>query len=229
MTWTYSHPRPALTVDCVVFGIDPAGLKVLLVQRARAPYQGLWALPGGFVDVDEPLEEAAARELEEETGISGIRLEQVHTFGAPNRDPRDRVVSVAYGALVNVGDHRVRAATDARDAGWFPVGDAHGLAFDHDTILEMALRRLRSTVRFRPLGPGLLPATFTWSRLQGLYETVLGSPLDSRRFRSKMLKTGLLTPCDEVPPGGARRTPRQVRFNREKLEPPALKGFLLDI
>src|ERR1041384_3838866 len=147
MPHTYEFPRGALTVDCVVFGLDEEELKVMLIQRGLAPFEGQWALPGGFVRLDETLEEAARRELAEETGLSDIFLEQLYTFGAVDRDPRERVVSVAYYALVNLSDHKVHAATDARDAAWFGVHDVPSLAFDHAGILQMALERLRAKLR----------------------------------------------------------------------------------
>src|SRR6266496_1650146 len=151
MPYTYQYPRPALTVDCVVFGFDEGELKVLLIERALEPFKGKWALPGGFVRVDETLDEAARRELEEETGLRNVFLEQLYTFGAVQRDPRERVVSVAYYALVNLRDHPVQAATDARDAGWFGVHDVPSLAFDHANILHMALDRLRGKLRYQPV------------------------------------------------------------------------------
>src|SRR5262245_3183653 len=134
MPHTYEYPRAALTVDCAVFGLDDEDLKVLLIQRALPPFEGQWALPGGFVRVSETLDEAARRELEEETGLRHVFLEQLYSFGAVDRDPRERVVSVAYYALVNLSDHTVQGATDARDAAWFGVHDVPSLAFDHDRI-----------------------------------------------------------------------------------------------
>lgn len=136
MPYTYEYARPALTVDCVVFGLDEEDLKVLLIQRDLEPFEGKWALPGGFVQMDETLEEAALRELREETGVKNVYLEQLYTFGAVDRDPRERVVSVAYYALVNLYDHEIQAATDARNACWFAVDDVPVLAFDHDHILS---------------------------------------------------------------------------------------------
>src|SRR5271157_3535753 len=123
MPYTYQYPRAALTVDCVVFGLDDSELKVLLIQRALEPFKGKWALPGGFVRVDETLDEAARRELAEEAGLKDVFLEQLYTFGTVDRDPRERVVSVAYYALVKLSDHRIKAATDARDAAWFAVSE----------------------------------------------------------------------------------------------------------
>src|SRR5215467_8400856 len=131
MTHTYRYPRAALTVDCVVFGLDHDDLKIMLIQRDLEPFRGEWALPGGFVHVDETLEQAALRELEEETGLARVYLEQLRAFSDVDRDPRERVVSVAFFALVKLQDHRVKAATDARDAAWFSINDIPSLAFDH--------------------------------------------------------------------------------------------------
>jgi len=166
MSYTYEYPRPALAVDCVVFGFDPGGrpaasraahaskraaaqiatreLKVLLIQRAHAPFAGRWALPGGFVEAGETVEEAARRELAEETGLRGVSVEQFHTFSDPRRDPRGWVVSVAHYALVRVGDCRLRAASDARKSAWFPASKPPKLAFDHERMLALALERLPS-------------------------------------------------------------------------------------
>src|SRR5213082_3307323 len=141
MAFTYKYPRAALTVDCVVFGYDDGELKVLLIERGLEPFKGKWALPGGFVRVEETLDGAARRELEEEAGLKQVFLEQLYTFGAVDRDPRERVVSVAYYALVKLSAHQTRAATDAADAQWFPISKAPKLAFDHANILDAALRR----------------------------------------------------------------------------------------
>ena len=191
-TFKYQYPRAALTVDCVIFGFDGGELKVLLIERALAPFKGKWALPGGFVGVDETLDEAARRELQDETGIKKVFLEQLYTFGEVDRDPRERVVSVAYYALIKLGDYRVKAATDARDAAWFAVSDPPALAFDHDSILNAALARLKAEVRYQPIGFELLPPKFTLSQLQHLYEVVLERPLDKRNFRKKILAMPLL-------------------------------------
>src|SRR6476619_3846712 len=151
MQYTYQYPRAALTVDCVVFGFDEGKLKVLLIERALEPFKGKWALPGGFVRVDETLDDAARRELEEEAGLKNVFLEQLYTFGKVDRDPRERVVSVAYYALVKLSDHRARAATDAANAEWFPISHVPKLAFDHGNILETALSRLKNKVRYEPI------------------------------------------------------------------------------
>src|SRR4051794_28585799 len=140
--FSYQYPRPALTVDCVIFGFDETELKVLLIQRGLEPFKGRWALPGGFVRVEETLDDAARRELAEETGLTDVFLEQLYTFGALDRDPRERVVSVAYYALVRLVGHEAKAATDAAHAEWFPVSKTPKLAFDHADILAVASARL---------------------------------------------------------------------------------------
>lgn len=229
MTFTYDHPRPALTVDAVVFGLDEEDLKVLLVERDLEPFQGRWALPGGFVHEDEGLDEAARRELQEETGLERIFLEQLYTFGDVGRDPRGRVVSVAYYALVKLGDHKVRAATDAREASWFPVWDPPSLAFDHDRILQTALTRLKGKVRYQPIGFELLPAKFTLTQLQRLYETILERPLDKRNFRKKLLAMELLVELDEVEQDVAHRAARLYRFDRRKYQQLEKDGFNFEL
>lgn len=147
MSYSYEYPRPSLTVDCVVFSPGDEDLLVLLIQRDLDPFAGYWALPGGFVEMEESLDEAAHRELREETGVSGVRLEQLHTFGAVDRDPRGRVVSVAYYGWVELAEHELEAATDARQAGWFPVRDTPPLAFDHQQIVRLALERVKAELR----------------------------------------------------------------------------------
>ncbi len=191
---TYPYPRPSVTVDVVVFGYDGGpDLRLLLVQRGGEPFKGQWALPGGFVDMDEDLETSALRELEEETGVRDLFVEQLYTYGAPDRDPRGRVISVAYFALVNLSDHPAVAASDATEADWFALHALPELAFDHAAIIARATARLRAKVRYEPIGFELLPQAFTLAELQALYETVLGVPeFNKRNFRTRILKTGIL-------------------------------------
>jgi 8-oxo-dGTP diphosphatase len=226
---TYEYPRPALSVDCVVFGVDDEDLKVLLVQRDKDPYAGRWALPGGFVEMDESLDDAARRELQEETGVTRLYLEQLYTFGDPGRDPRGRVVSVAYYALVKLAEYPVQAATDARDAAWFAVSDVPALAFDHPRILKTAVERLRGKVRYQPIGFELLPRKFTLSQLQGLYEKVLDTTLDKRNFRKKILSMGLLEELDEVQQDVAHRAARLFRFDKTRYRELSRRGFVFEL
>lgn len=229
MSFTYKHPHPAVTVDGVVFGFDDADLKLLLIQRDLEPFKGRWALPGGFVGPTEDLEEAARRELADETGITRLYLEQLYSFGDPKRDPRERVISVAYYALVKLADHKLRAASDAVDVAWFPVAELPKLAFDHEKIVEVALRRLKAKVRYEPIGFELLPEKFTLGELQRLYETVLEQAVDKRNFRKKILGTELLDPLDEYQQDVAHRAAQYYRFNRARYEQLKKRGFNFDL
>ena len=218
MEYSYRYPHPALTVDCAVFGLDEGRLKVLLVERGEEPYRGAWALPGGFVRLDEGLEAAALRELEEETGVRELYLEQLGAFGEPGRDPRERVVTVAYFAIVNLFDHPARGGSDASAAAWFEADAPPRLAFDHADILAAALDRLRGKLRREPLAFEFLPRAFTLTQLQRFYETVLGAPLDKRNFRKKVLSYGILEELDEFEAGAAHRAARLHRFDRDAWE-----------
>ncbi len=222
-------PHIALSVDCVVFGLDDADLKVLLVERRLEPYGGEWALPGGFVHIDESLEQAARRELSEETGVTKLYLEQLYTFGACDRDPRERVVTVAYYALVRRGNYDVHGASDARRAAWFPVAKLPSLAFDHAAIVRVALARLKAKVRYQPIGFELLPTKFTLTALQRLYETVLEMPLDKRNFRKRILAMKLLDELDEWEQNVAHRAARLYRFNERKYRRLTESGFNFEV
>jgi 8-oxo-dGTP diphosphatase len=229
MKYSYDYPRPALTVDCVVFGFDEGDLKVLLIKRDLEPFRNKWALPGGFVHEDESLDDAARRELVEETGIEKLYLEQLYTFGDVDRDPRGRVVSVAYYALAKLADHRVRAATDASAAAWFSVAEVSKLAFDHNRILETALARLKGKVRYQPIGFELLPVKFALSELQHLYEVILETQLDKRNFRKKILGTELLIELDEIQQDVAHRAARLYKFDHGKYRQLAKHGFNFEL
>ena len=229
MPHTYQYPRAALTVDCVVFGFDAGALKVLLIQRGLEPFKGRWALPGGFVRVDETLDAAARRELAEEAGLTSVFLEQLYTYGRVDRDPRERVVSVAYYALVKLSAHRAQADTDAAQAEWFPVSGTPGLAFDHQEILETAVARLKAKVRYQPIGFELLPPKFTLSELQHLYEAVLGTVLDKRNFRKKVLSLGLLASLKETQMAGRHRPARLFRFDAAKYRKLSQGGFHFEL
>src|SRR5438132_2701972 len=229
MAFSYQYPRPALTVDCVVLGFDEGELKVLLIQRGLEPFKGKWALPGGFVHLDETLDEAARRELKEEAGLKNVFLEQLYTFGAVERDPRERIVSVAYYALVKLAAHATKAATDAADARWFPISKVPKLAFDHADILATALARLKGKVRYQPIGFELLPPKFTLSQLQHLYEAVLEAELDKRNFRKKVLSFDLLVPLKETQMAGRHRPAQLFRFDTDKYEKLKKRGFNFEL
>ena len=229
MAHKYEFARPALTVDIVVFGLDEEDLQVMLIQRDLPPFEAQWALPGGFVKIEETLEEAARRELEEETGLTNIFLEQLYTFGAVERDPRERVVTVAYYALVNLTGHNVQASTDARNAAWFAVSDLPNLAFDHEQILEMAHERLRNKVRYQPIGFELLPERFTLRQLQHLYEVILDRELDKRNFRKKVLAMEIVKETGEIEKDVAHRAARLYRFDKRRYDRLTKKGFNFEI
>ncbi len=214
--YTYPYPHPAVTVDCAVFGLDGDRLKVLLIRRDLEPFAGKWALPGGFVRIDEDLEAAARRELEEETGVRRLYIRQLGAFGQPGRDPRERVITVAWWAIVNLFQHKAKAASDARNAAWIPAEDPPPLAFDHRRILDAALERLRETARREPLAFEFLPAKFTLTLLQRFYETVLGRPLDKRNFRKKVLSYKVLAELPERESGVAHRAARLYSFDAKR-------------
>ncbi|RPI73785.1 MAG: NUDIX hydrolase [Desulfobacteraceae bacterium] len=226
---TYEHPRPAVTVDCVVFGFDENDLKVLLIQRKYEPFRGVWALPGGFVHLEENLEQAAARELWEETGIKGCFLEQLYTFGRPDRDPRDRVITVAYYALINLNDYPVQADSDAIRVAWFAMDDIPKLAFDHEEILKTAQQRLKGKITYQPIGFELLPDKFTLTQLQRLYEIILATGLDKRNFRRKLLAMGFLEETNEIQTDVAHRAARLYRFNKVRYEQVRQNGFNFEL
>ncbi len=229
MSFSYNYARPALAIDCVVFGYDETELKALLIKRDLPPFKRMWALPGGFVRIDETVDNAAKRELLEETGLTNVYLEQLYTFGDLHRDPRERVVTVAYFALVKMSDHRLRATTDAQDAQWFPVRQTPKLAFDHRDILDLAIARLKGKVTYQPIGFELLPTKFTLTELQKLYETILETTLDKRNFRRKMLSMELIEPLGEYTQGGAHRPAELYRFNKKKYEKLSKSGFFFEL
>lgn len=229
MAFSYEFARPALTVDVVVFALDESDLQVMLVQRDLPPFEGQWALPGGFVRVDETLDDAARRELQEETGLRDIFLEQLYTFSAVDRDPRERVVTVAYYALVNLEGHDVHASTDARNAAWFPVNDLPELAFDHQAILDAAHERLRGKVQYQPIGFELLPERFTLRQLQHLYEVILDRELDKRNFRKKVLGMGIVKETSEIEKDVAHRAARLYRFDQRMYDRLTKQGFNFEI
>ncbi len=203
--YTYDFPRPSVTVDGVVFGFTGNSLQILLIKRTALDGEGnpnvfpkWWALPGGYVNQDEDIDDAVRRELVEETGVKGLYLEQLYTFGKPKRDPRGRVISVAYYALVKSSALDLQHGSDADEAKWFDVSELPKLAFDHAEIVEVGLQRIRGKVRYQPIGFELLPDKFTLVELQRLYEAILQRPLDKRNFRRKILSFDILEPLNET-------------------------------
>ncbi len=229
MSYTYEYPRPALTVDCVVFGLDQGNLKVLLIQRDLEPYRNKWALPGGFVDMNEGLESGALRELQEETGVEDIFLEQLYTFGSVGRDPRGRVVTVAYYGLINLDEHILKPASDARNAAWFEFDDMPELAFDHQVIFNAALTRLKGKVSYEPIGFELLPEKFSLTQLQTLYETILEKKFDKRNFRKRIKSMKVLIELDEIQTDVAHRAARLYKFDEQKYLKLRQSGFTFEI
>ncbi|GIV79135.1 NUDIX hydrolase [Litorilinea aerophila] len=218
--YCYEFPRPAVTVDIILFTFKDNQLQVLLIQRNHPPFEHMWALPGGFVEMDEDLEAAALRELREETNITDVYLEQLYTFGQPDRDPRTRVITVAYFALLSADQAarlQVRGQSDAREARWWSVYNLPPLAFDHRRIIEYAVQRLRWKLEWTALGFLLLPEEFTLSELQKVYETVLNEPLDKRNFRRKMLAADVLEETGNLREGD-HRPAKLYRFTAKAIE-----------
>lgn len=203
--------RPSVTVDVLVFTILDDQLKIALIKRGVAPFEGQWALPGGFVKMDETLEMAALREIEEEAGVSDVFLEQLYTFGEPTRDPRERVITVAYYALVPGERLSLRAATDAADAQWWTVAEVPPLAFDHAQILRAAVERIRAKLEYSTLAFALLPAQFSLSELQRVYEIILDRSLDKRNFRKRLDSLALVEATGQMTSGGAHRPAQLFR------------------
>lgn len=237
--FTYEYPRPALTVDCVVFGFDDAAgaLDVLLVRRKDDPYKGHLALPGGFVNIGhddvpgESAEDAARRELQEETGIKPDHLEQLYTFGDPERDPRGWVVSVAHLALVRTADHDAVAGSDAIEARWARVDKAMRarLAFDHNKILRVGVERLRGKVTYSPIAFSLLPEAFSLSDAHRLYEALLQRKLDLSNFRKRLSRLGVLKPAGVRRSRAGGRVPALYSYDPERLERLGKLGFFFDL
>lgn len=209
--YTYKYPHPAVTADCVVFGFDGHELKILLVERGNEPYKGCWAFPGGFMNIDETAEQCALRELCEETGLELTNIKQFGTFTAVHRDPRERVITVAFYALARQSE--VRGGDDAANAKWWSINDIPQLAFDHDYILRQAMNRIRQDIHFEPVGFGLLDEHFTIAELQRLYESILGIRFDRRNFYRKMIQTGILQEIEDDTPAPISRlkSPRMMK------------------
>lgn len=226
LKYSYKYPHPSVTTDCVIFGFDGVKLKVLLVERGVAPYKGRWAFPGGFLNMDESAEEGALRELKEETGLEGAYIRQFHTFSAPQRDPRERVITIAYYALVRMQE--VKGGDDASDARWFALDEVPPLAFDHDQILRKAEKTLRQQIHFEPVGFELLPEKFTIKQLQNLYEAILDMRFDRRNFYNKMRRLGMLELTGDTANPSQRREANLFIFNAEKYAELKSKGFQLE-
>ena len=211
MSYTYDYLHPAVTVDIVIFTLRADELKVLLIKRALSPFQGEWALPGGFVDLDESLDAAARRELEEETGVAGVYLEQLYTFGTPDRDPRERVITIAYYALIPSDRIVLQAATDAEGVSWFGLEELPELAFDHSEILGIAHERLVAKLDYSTIAFQFMPQAFSLSELQQVYEVIFRASVDKRNFRKRILALNLIEPTGAEKREGAHRPAKLYR------------------
>ena len=222
----YKYPHPSVTTDCVIFGYDGTKLNVLLIERGIEPFKGRWAFPGGFIKMDETALMGAKRELLEETGLKDAYIRQFHTFSEVDRDPRERVITIAYYALVRISE--VKGGDDAASAKWFALDKIPSLAFDHDMILRRATAELRKQIHFEPIGFELLPEKFTMTQLQHLYEAILDVKFDRRNFCNKMLKLGILTELDEKLTLVNKKVAFLYKFNPESYREMKEKGFRLE-
>lgn len=221
-----------LAVDAIVFAYSKnEGISVLLIKRKYAPFKNLWAIPGGFVLDDESLEEAVVRELQEETGITVTYLEQLYTFGDVNRDPRKRVVSVAYFAIVKSSQFRqLKASTDAEEAKWFSIEQLPKLAFDHKQILAVAIERIRTKIRYEPIGFELLDKKFAFADLEKLYISLLGRDIDRRNFSKKILSLDVLEETGEHAKSDGKGRPSKIyRFNKKRYQELQKQGIHFEI
>lgn len=214
--YIYKYPHPAVAVDCVVFGIVSNCVEILLIQRKSEPFKYHWALPGGFVNIDEDIEDAARRELFEETNIYADFLEQIGAFGKPDRDPRERVISIAFYTMIRTNGMKIRAGSDAADYQWFYIRNLPPLAFDHSDIIGHALDILRKKVETEPFGIELMPEKFRLSQLQNVYEDILNKPIDKRNFRKKLFTQQVVIPVGEIEQINKNKPAQLYRFNIEK-------------
>lgn len=218
-----------LSVDAVVFGYEEGVISVLLIKRKYEPFKGKWAIPGGFVLNDEPLEKAVERELQEETGIKINYLEQLYSFGDPDRDPRGRIVSIAYFALLRPNAFKILASTDASEVKWFNIKELPKLSFDHESILNMAIKRLQAKITYEPIGFELLDKKFPFSDLEKLYITLLGRDIDRRNFRKKIVGFNVLDELNEKVSRGSGRPANLFQFNEKRYFQLKREGIVFEI
>lgn len=227
--YIYDYERPALATDTVVFGFDGTSLRLLLTQREKEPFKHKWALPGGFVFMEETTEHAAKRLLQEKVGLKNVFIEQLFTFSEPDRDPRERIVSVAYYALVNSNQYELLAGRDTLKSEWFAFHELPKLGFDHAKIVRTAIDRLKGKVNYQPIGFELLNEKFTLPQLQAVYEAILEAPIDKRNFRKKILSTDLLIALEEKEKNVAHKAARFYSFDKKMYKELSKKGFHFEI
>lgn len=227
--YCYEYERPALTVDCIIFGFDKDQIKVLLTKRAIEPFTGKWAFPGGFMNMDETADDCARRKLFEEAGLKDIFLEQLYTFSGLDRDPRYRVVSVAYYALVRSTDYILEAGLDIEQVQWFSLDEIPELAFDHNEILSVAIERLKGKIRYQPIGFELLPERFTLPELHRLYEAVLQQKVERGNFRKKILSMDLLIDHSGEQKDRKKTTAKIYSFDKERYKSLTRSGFYFEV
>ncbi len=227
--YQYEYPRAALATDCVILGFDGSELKLLLLEREKEPFKNKLALPGGFVFMDETTETCAKRILLEKAGIKNVFIEQLFTFSDVERDPRERVISVAYFALVNTRQYELIAGRDTLKAEWFELSKLPKLAFDHGKVVKTAIERLKGKVSYQPVGFELLDEKFTLTQLQALYESILETPIDKRNFRKKILGMGFLKALDEKEKNVAHKAARYYSFDKKAYKELTQKGFHFEL
>ena len=225
----YKYERPSVTTDCIIFGFDETNLKVLLIKRGIEPFKNKWALPGGFLQNNETAKEGAERILQKETNISDVFMEQLYTFSEIDRDPRDRVISISYFALVKLSDFTTKAGKDETSTRWFAVDELPSLSFDHEKIIRTAFYRLKGKIRYQPIGFELLPEKFTLSQLQHLYEVILETKIDKRNFRRKIIKMELLIDTEEKESNVAHKAAKFFKFDKIKYNQLLKSGFNFEI
>lgn len=208
-----------VTVDLCIYTVIKGDLNILLIKRKYDPFKGKYALPGGFIKNDEPLHVAALRELSEETGVHDIFLKKLSAYGDPKRDPRGRIVTIVYMALIDKDRYKLNATTDALSAAWHPATNMPPLAFDHKIIVDDSLKDLRYEIQTTNIASQMLPNTFTLTELQQLYESILGMRLDKRNFRKRIASLGILKATKETKMEGAHRPAQLFRFKDEKYQP----------
>ncbi|MFC2117707.1 NUDIX domain-containing protein [Bacteroidota bacterium] len=223
-----NFPKHFVALDCIIFGFDEGELKLLVVKRDLVPARGQWSLMGGFLELNENLKSAAQRILHNLTGLKNVFMEQLFTFGEVDRDPGERTVSVAYFALLKIEDYD-KDLVSLNSAQWFPMSEVPELIFDHNTMVNKALKRLRRKARVRPIGFELLPKKFTLPQLQSLYEAIYNKTYDKRNFRKKILSTGLLVKHEEKDKLNSRKGAFLYSFDKKKYKVLANEGFNFEI